>query len=194
MTVANFLTLIRLILCPFFLVIYIYPNWFGLSPEVAVYVLLGLFLISEASDAVDGYVARRLGQVSDLGKLLDPMADSISRTTAILTFTHAPVNLPILFVFILIYRDSVVSTLRTICALKGMALAARWSGKIKAGIQAIAIFVILLLLIPYTRGNLSQETLSTTSTILVGLAALYTIYSGLEYIYVNRSYIAKMMK
>jgi len=158
------------------------------------FVLLGLFFISELTDLFDGYFARKYEQVTELGKILDPMADSITRICAFLTFTQAPVNLPVLFVFIFLYRDSVVSTLRTICALKGYTLAARSSGKIKAVIQAVAIFIIIVAMIPHSMGMISNELLQMVAILVVGLASLYTIYSGVEYILMNQGYISKMVE
>ncbi len=193
MTIANFLTILRLLISPFFLLIYIYPKYFYVTPFTLPFVLLFLFLVMELSDLFDGYVARKYDQVTDLGKLLDPMADSITRTSAFLTFTQAPVHLPILFVFIFLYRDSVVSTLRTICALRGYALAARSSGKIKAVIQAVAIFVILAAMIPHSLGGISDFTLNALATVVAGVAALYSMYSGVEYIVVNRQYLVQML-
>lgn len=194
MTIPNILTILRLLINPFFLLIYIYPEYFYVTPISLPFVLLGLFILSELSDLFDGYFARRFGQVTELGKILDPMADSITRICAFLTFTQAPVNLPVLFVFIFLYRDSVVSTLRTICALKGYTLAARISGKIKAVIQALAIFIILAAMIPQSMGLITEDMLQTIAIGVVGFASLYTIFSGVEYIFVNKTYITRMLE
>lgn len=194
MSVANYLTFIRLLICPIFLVAYIYHEALGISIQLLPYLLLTLLFFSELTDALDGYFARKYNQVTDLGKILDPMADSISRTAIFLTFTQPPVSLPIPLVFLLFYRDSVVSTLRTICALKGFALAARISGKVKAVIQSICAFTIVVLLFPYSRGELSEYLLYKISAIIVTIAAIYTVFSGVDYIYANRGYIAKLLK
>lgn len=193
MSIANYLTLLRLILSPIFLIVYTEAEFLGISPQVLPFVLLTLLSISELTDAFDGYFARKYNQVTDLGKILDPMADSISRITVFLAFTQPPVNLPIVLVFICLYRDSVVSTLRTICALKGFALAARTSGKIKAVIQGVSAFTILLLMISYSQDQISLAMLQGTSAWVVAAAALYTLGSGIEYIYANRGYIAKLL-
>jgi len=194
MTIPNFLTILRLLINPFFLLIYIYPSYFFVTPLTLPFVLLGLFFLSELSDLFDGYFARKFGQVTELGKILDPMADSITRICAFLTFTQAPVNLPVLFVFIILYRDSVVSTLRTICALKGFTLAARISGKAKAVIQACAIFIVLVAMSAASLEVITQDQLQYIAILSVGFAALYTIYSGVEYIFVNRNYITNMLE
>lgn len=193
MSLANYLTFIRIFISPIFLVIYLGYGAIGITPIMLPYILLFLLGVSELSDAFDGYIARKYNQVTDLGKILDPMADSIARISVFLTFTLGPVQLPMLLIFVFLYRDSVVSTLRTICALKGFALAARLSGKIKAVIQAIAAFLIILLMIPHSLGYISTATLHSISTWIVGAAALYTVYSGYDYIYSNRLYIKKLL-
>ena len=152
-----------------------------------------VFIGCSELDAFDGYFARKYNEVTDLGKILDPMADSIYRISVFLTFTLPPIQLPMILVFVLLYRDSVVSTLRTICALKGFALAARPSGKLKAGIQAFAAFVIILLLIPYSMGKMPQSTLQMASTLIATIAGLYTLFSGVDYIYANRLYIKRLL-
>jgi CDP-diacylglycerol--glycerol-3-phosphate 3-phosphatidyltransferase len=141
------------------------------------------------SDLLDGFIARKWDQVTDLGKILDPMADSIARISVFLTFTQGEVKLPLLLVLVFLYRDVVISMLRTLCALRGVALAARTSGKIKAVIQGVAAFVILLLMVPYSLGYLSLAVLQTASFYVVVVAALYTVFSGAEYIYANRRFI-----
>lgn len=167
--------------------------YIGISPVVLPYVLIFLLAVSELSDMFDGFFARRYNQVTDLGKILDPMADSISRISVFLTFTIDPVHLNMLLVFVFLYRDSVVSTLRTICALRGFALAARTSGKIKAVIQAIAAFIVLGLMIPHSLGYLTTPSLRFWSTLAVGFAGVYTLYSGFDYIYANRQHIRMML-
>lgn len=173
--------------------LYLEHDLLGISLVALPYVLLFLLGVSELSDAFDGYLARKFHQVTDLGKILDPMADSIYRISVFLTFTQPPVNLPLLIVFIFLYRDSVISTLRTICALRGFALAARSSGKIKAVIQAGGAFVILILMIPYSMGYLSYAWLRGISITAVTIAALYALYSGVEYIWANRPYVLRLL-
>lgn len=192
-SVANYFTFIRIFISPIFLLVYAEYQMMGISPTLLPYVLLFLLGVSELSDACDGYFARKYNQVTDLGKILDPMADSIARISAFLTFTLEPVNLPVPLIFIFIYRDSVVSTLRTICALKGFALAARTSGKIKAVVQGLAAFIILILMIPHSLGDLSTATLHYASTWIVTIAGIYTVFSGIDYIYSNRHYIRKLL-
>lgn len=193
MNIANALTFIRIFISPIFLFIYIQHDYFGINNLLLPYVLLFLFLVSELSDAFDGFLARRYNQVTEFGKIFDPMADSIYRISIFLTFTQPPVSLPITLIFLFIYRDSVISTLRTICALKGFTLAARTSGKIKAVVQAIAAFSILILMIPHSTNMLDTATLTSWSTWIVAIAAAYTVISGVDYIHSNRHYIHKLL-
>lgn len=173
--------------------IYLEHELLGISLTLLPYILLVILGISELSDAFDGYLARKLHQVTDLGKLLDPMADSIYRISVFLTFTQPPINLPLLLVFVFLYRDSVISTLRTICALRGFALAARATGKIKAVIQAGSAFIIILLMIPYSMGIITYRTLHVTSIWIVAFAAAYALYSGIEYLWANREYVIRLL-
>ena len=194
MSIANYFTFMRIFISPIFFIVYLEHEYFGITPLMLPFALLILMGISEFSDAFDGYIARKYNQVTDLGKILDPMADSISRISVFLTFTLDPIKLPMLMVFVFIYRDSVISTLRTICALKGFALAARTSGKIKAVVQAIAAFAVLLMMIPHALGIISTQTLQTYSMVIVGVAALYSLLSAIDYICANRQYIAHFLK
>jgi CDP-diacylglycerol---glycerol-3-phosphate 3-phosphatidyltransferase len=193
LNIANYLTFFRIFISPIFMLLYIEREALDISPVVLPYILLVLLGVSELSDALDGIIARRYNHVTDLGKLLDPMADSIWRISVFLTFTLPPVNLHMVLIFIFLYRDSVISTLRTICALKGYALAARMSGKIKAVLQAIVAFAIVLMMIPHSLGYLSTQTLHSVSSWLVALTALYAVLSGVDYIYANRHYIYKLL-
>lgn len=145
--------------------------------------------LSELSDFFDGFLARKFNLVTELGKVLDPMADSITRLTILLTLTQGFIDLPLLLVFVFVYRDAMISTLRTLCARKGVTLAARTSGKIKAVLQGISIFMIILLMIPYAWGALSLMQLQQISLYIISAAAFYTVLSGAEYIYSNRTYI-----
>ncbi len=193
MSAPLFLTLSRILLGPLFLVVYLYHGSWGIALSYLPYCLLFLAILSELSDLFDGMLARRHNKVTELGKLLDPMADSIFRLSVLLAFTQGIVGIPVLLVSLFFYRDTIISTLRTLCALRGIALAARMSGKIKAVIQAAVIFFILLTMIPYIMGCLDRETFRAMSFYGVLIAAVYTLYSGFEYIVANRVHIRKAL-
>jgi CDP-diacylglycerol--glycerol-3-phosphate 3-phosphatidyltransferase len=172
---------------------YLYHREMGISLQCLPYVLIAFALISELSDVFDGFLARKYNQVTELGKILDPMADSIFRFSVFFTFTGGFLQMPILLVAIFFYRDSIISTLRTICALKGVALAARRSGKIKAVILASVSFFILILMIPYSLGMMQLQTLRQWSFWSICITSIYVVYTGYEYIYANRKYIKKVL-
>jgi len=189
MKLPLFLTIGRIFISPIFFVLYLNYKQLGISLYFLPFILLFLLILSELSDFLDGYLARKNNTVTELGKILDPMADSITRLTILLTLTQGFVRLPLLLVFTFIYRDAMISTLRTLCALKGVALAARVSGKVKAIVQGLAIFLILILMIPYAWGALSLICIQNISFYIVLIAAFYTLFSGVEYLWTNRLYI-----
>lgn len=193
MHLVNYITLSRVLLGPLFFLVYTEYQFFKIPFSSVPLYLFVLLTISELTDLFDGILARRYQQVSDLGKILDPMADSIFRFSVFLTFILPPVNLPVWILFIIFYRESMISALRSICALKGFALAARASGKIKAVVQGIASLAIIVLLFFYTRSAISLEQLQSYSFYIATGAALYTAFSGIEYLFANREYVAKAL-
>lgn len=193
MNIAILLTVARIFMSPVFLLVYLYYEKIGMPLVVLPWVLLGLLGLTELSDLFDGFLARKRNQVTNLGKILDPMADSIFHLSVLLTLTQGIIQLPLVLVSLFLYRESMISTLRTICAMRGVALAARLSGKIKAGIQGVASFAIVVLIIPYSLGVLSLEHLRSVSFYAVLVAAVYTVFSGLEYVIANFSFIKKAL-
>lgn len=191
MSLPFYLTFIRVVMSPVFLLVYLYGMSWGISSLALPYVLLGIVCLCELSDIFDGFLARRHNKVTDLGKVLDPMADSIFRLTVFLSFTQGVIQLPLIIVLIFFLRESIVTSLRTLCALQGVALAARFSGKVKAVIQAAVAFFILILMIPYSRGCLDIDSLQIMTLYAAGIAALYTLVSGVEYFFANWKLIQK---
>lgn len=191
MNPSNTLTLLRIFLSPLFPLLYLGRDFFGIPLLWLPYILLLLLVICECSDFFDGVLARRRNQVTDIGKVLDPMADTITHVSLFFSFTQGFVSLPLLPVLVFLYRDIFVTTLRTLCALKGVALAARMSGKVKAFLQAAIAFLIILLMIPYSVGWLSLELFQKISLFATSIAALYTAVSIGDYVYANRTYIKR---
>ncbi len=106
--------------------------------------LVALAVLEEATDFLDGTVARAMGQTSELGGLLDPLCDSLARLTIYFALALAGwVTLAVPFV--MVGRDLIVSYTRIIQARTGGATSARLSGKLKAGVQAGGIFLLILL-------------------------------------------------
>jgi CDP-diacylglycerol--glycerol-3-phosphate 3-phosphatidyltransferase len=191
MNPSHYLTLLRILLSPAFPILYLGRDQLGISLVALPYIMLFLLLICECSDVLDGMLARKRNEVTELGKVLDPMADSVTHISLFLTFTQGFVSLPLLIVLVFLYRDFFVSTLRTLCALRGVALAARFSGKMKAILQAAVAFLIILLMIPYSIGLISLKVFQQISLFSVSVAALYTIVSVGDYVYANWVYIRR---
>lgn len=183
------MTFLRIVLIPFFPVLYLLGESMEI-PASAVSILLFLLLsICQISDVLDGRFARKRNEVTDLGKILDPMADSMLSLTVLFTFTIGPVSLPIFLVFVFLYREFAISALRILCALKGYALAARLSGKIKTVLQSFVFFFIVLLMIMHSFNLVTTSTLHWAAVYSVGIAAVYTVVSACEYFIANRKFI-----
>ncbi|PCI77963.1 CDP-diacylglycerol--glycerol-3-phosphate 3-phosphatidyltransferase [Candidatus Aerophobetes bacterium] len=192
--ISLFLTVSRLLVGPIFFLFYISHGGIGLSIKVVPFILLILITLSEVSDFFDGYIARKFNVVTDLGKVLDPMCDSVTRSIIFLTLTLPPVNLPIWLIFIFVFRDGVIGVLRTICALKGVALAARQSGKIKAIIQAVSVYVIVVAMAWHAYGGISLFVLQLIAVYTMACGAIITLLSALEYLKVNWKHVVSVSR
>jgi CDP-diacylglycerol--glycerol-3-phosphate 3-phosphatidyltransferase len=121
------------------------------------------------------------------------MADSITRIIVFFTFTQGWIAAPLLLVFVFLYREFIITTLRTVCAFEGFALGARKSGKTKAIIQASVNLFIVILMIPYTLKSISLLTLRLISIWAIAFAAIFSALTAIEYIYANRKYLKKIL-
>lgn len=186
-----YLTLLRFFLAPLFFLLYIYHDSIGLPLVLLPLALIGIACLSDFSDVFDGKLARKLGKVTDLGKLLDPMADAFFRLTVFFAFTQGEVSLPLFAVFLMFYRELLVSFLRTLAALDGSVLSARKSGKIKTAAQAVITYAILIFLQLYSLNYISLDLMQKLSLALTFVVALYTAASGIEYAITNRLVIKR---
>lgn len=146
--------------------------------QAALWAALALMVVAEVSDGIDGYVARRTGQVSAIGKILDPMADSLYRVSV---FTAFAANrwMPVWMFLIMLWRDVSVSYLRIVAEQRIGTLAARPSGKWKAVAQAIAQ---LLVVAAYAiAGPVLSPALHALLWTALLLATLVTAWSLIDY-------------
>ena len=134
MTLPMILTWGRLALAPVFFLLF---ELAGSGSPCLLFGVWGVFILSEVSDLLDGHLARRLRQESELGKVLDPFADSLSRLTYFIAFAGSGI-LPLWILLILVYRDVAVAYIRVMVSRDKVLLPARVSGKIKAWIYAVA--------------------------------------------------------
>jgi len=136
MTISNILTVSRIVLAPVFVALLLLCDGAGAALNAIIILLWTVYLLIEVSDLADGFFARLLHQESELGKVLDPFADSLSRLSCFFAFTIVGL-MPWWIFLIAFYRDLWVSFLRVNLAKKGMVQGARLSGKIKAWAYAI---------------------------------------------------------
>src|SRR6185295_7148436 len=135
------LTLLRLILVPFFLVFTISDN---LTTRIAALII---FVAASITDLYDGRLARKLGQVTTLGIFLDPLADKFLISSAFVAFVQIPeIYVPAWMVVLIIGREFLITGLRTLAASKGRILPAQRAGKFKTTSQLVAIITILVIL------------------------------------------------
>ncbi len=165
-TVPNTLTFLRILLVPI-LVVVLLTKFEGKE-----FVGLGLFLLAALTDFLDGFIARRWGLVTRLGKLLDPAADKILTSAAFISLVELG-RAPAWIVVTIVAREFAISTLRSVAASQGVVISASWSGKLKTVSQVLAI----ALLIFYEQLGSWQEL--GHFALLAALAL--SIYSGVEY-------------
>jgi len=140
---------------------------------------IAVMALAEISDALDGILARRTGQVSDFGKVIDPMADSLYRALVFLAFL-AVGWMSVWLVAVIFARDIIVAYVRTLSQQIGVTMSARRSGKIKAAVQAFAQFSTVGL---YAAAALGAPVPAVEiSTWLLVAAAVMTAYSGYDYV------------
>lgn len=133
MNTPNKLTIIRVILVPIFLVCLLYWNN---------YVALALFIIASLTDFLDGHLARKNNQITNFGKFMDPLADKLLVTTALICFVQMG-QLPAWVAIIVVGRDLAVDGLRMVAASQNIVMAAGWSGKIKTAVTMVSICVMI---------------------------------------------------
>jgi len=177
MNLANKLTMLRIFLVPIFL-IFMAVKDIPYGREVAT----AIFIIASLTDKLDGYIARSRNQITNFGKFMDPLADKLLVTAALVSLVELHI-VPSWVAMIIIAREFAVSGLRTIAASEGKVIAASWWGKIKTVIQIVAIITALL--------NLSyvHPILNVLTNILMTAAVIITIISGVDYFVKNKDSI-----
>jgi CDP-diacylglycerol--glycerol-3-phosphate 3-phosphatidyltransferase len=151
MNLPTTLTVTRIFLVPFLVVVLLAPPsrladtpFFGeASPAPREILGVAIFLLATLTDVLDGYLARRRGQVTTLGTLLDPIADKLLTSAAFISLVEMGLA-PAWMVVIIIGREFIVSGLRSVLATRGVALGASAWGKMKTVLQSVAIVLLIL--------------------------------------------------
>lgn len=174
MNLANRITIIRVILVPIFILFYYY----NINNQQTIAALI--FIIAAFTDALDGYIARSKNLVTDFGKFIDPLADKILASTALILLVESG-KIPGWIVVIIIAREFVITGFRILAASEGVTIAASKLGKIKTVTQLFAIILLLLDNIVFTKFGIPMDML------LLYVSLLFTILSGVDYICKNVS-------
>ena len=170
MNLANKVTLARIFLvpvCMFFILVRI---------PFGEYIAAAIFILAASTDGLDGYIARRRKEVTKFGKLLDPLADKLLVSAALISLVE--INLvPAWIAVVIIGREFAVTGLRSIVASEGVVIPANTLGKIKTVVQIVAIVAVILndffvniIGIPFNIGEISLY-----------IAVFFTLWSGVDY-------------
>jgi len=188
MNLANRITLARIFLVPiivFFLLVRldIEPLVFGDFQITYNQIIAALiFIIAASTDGLDGYIARKNKQVTNLGKLLDPLADKLLVAAVLISLVQMN-KLDAVIAIIIISREFAVTGLRQIALLDGKVMAASNWGKWKTAVQITMIIALLLNNFPFAFIDVRFDLISSW------VAALITLYSGVDYFVKNKNII-----
>jgi CDP-diacylglycerol--glycerol-3-phosphate 3-phosphatidyltransferase len=169
MNVPNLLSISRILAVPVFIVLMLEP-----TPLRAL--LAGIvFSIASATDWLDGYLARKWGQVTKIGKLLDPIADKILVASALIMLVDIA-RIPSWIAIVIIGREIAITGLRAMAASEGIVIEAENMGKWKVGAQITAV---LCLVLDY---HLGTDWISDVGRIAIFIAMILAVISGMRYI------------
>jgi len=176
MNTPNKLTMLRIFMIPVFMVLL-------LLPQIPYHLILTLavFILASLTDLIDGKLARKYNQITDFGKLMDPLADKLLITSALICFVQLGLA-DVWVVVIIIAREFLVTSIRLIAAGSGKVIAASFWGKVKTNSQVVAVVAVIIfayLRLPVEFGD-----------IFVWIAAAFTIISGIQYAWNYREYLS----
>ncbi len=190
MNLPNKLTVLRIILVPFF--VFFLLTDFKFHSIVA----LVLFIVASITDTLDGKIARKRNLITDFGKFADPLADKILVISALICFVELGIVSSWL-VIIVLFREFSVTSIRLVASAKGKVVAANIWGKAKTVSQMIAVILTIVLLacvdiVAMFNGNVQSFALISTvvSSISLWISTVLVIVSGIVYIVDNKEFIA----
>ena len=143
MNLPNYLTLARIVVVPLLVVVLLTPfaeDWFGISSYA---LAIAIFLAASFTDILDGHLARRRNQVSNFGKLLDPIADKLLVSAALIVLVEKHLA-PAWSVVLIVGREFIITGLRSFAAAEGIVISAQSIGKLKMWAQCVAIVALLV--------------------------------------------------
>ena len=170
MTLASKITLVRVAFIPIYMV-FMYLSY-G-EPGLWMWLGLAVFVIASLTDFIDGQIARKLNQISDFGKFLDPLADKLLTISAMVMFCQWGL-MPAWALMIVLAREFAVTGLRLIAVGKGKVIAAGWSGKIKTTCTMLGLCAWM-----------AFPTIGWLGLVVTAVIVVTTVYSGFEYFIQN---------
>lgn len=188
MNLANKLTILRMLLIPFFLIFMAVKD----MPYGKI-IAIAIFVIASITDKLDGYIARSRNQITRFGKFMDPLADKLLVTAALISLVEYHI-IPTWVAMIIIAREFAVTGLRTIAAAEGIVIAASPWGKAKTVTQIVAI-ILALINLNYNHVSLGilrsvighpHRILNWTTDIAMAIAIIMTLISGIDYFVKNK--------
>ena len=173
MNLPNKLTILRVLLIPVFLVALIS----GLVPSpMNRYIAIFIFIVASLTDMLDGHIARSRNLITNFGKFMDPLADKLLVSSAMIAMVEMG-DLPSWVVIIIISREFAITGFRILAIEANKVIAASWWGKIKTTTQMIMVIYLLF--------GLKGFVFEVLGNILIILATIFTIISGVDYIVKN---------
>ena len=174
MTVSNKLTLLRIFLVPVFI-----AAFYWRFSQYWNFIAAAIFIIAAITDMLDGQLARKYNQVTDFGKLMDPIADKLLTTSALILLVEWG-RFPAVIAIIIIGREFWISGIRMIAATNNVVIAASWLGKLKTITQIVAICAVLLENVGFREIGVPFD------SIMIYVALIFTVWSGIDYSVKNK--------
>ena len=179
MNLPNKLTLFRIILIPFF-VFFLFTECGG---EAGKYIALGIFAVASLTDLLDGKIARKYNLVTNFGKFMDPIADKLLVSSALISFVGLN-RLKAWIVIILIAREFIISGFRLVASDSGIVLAASWWGKFKTAFQMIMCILLII--------NIQNNVFTVINNVFIYISLALSVISLADYLIKNRKVISDM--
>ncbi len=174
----NRLTILRVILIPFFVVCLLLDGGDGALR----YGALAIFIVASLTDALDGHIARKYNLVTNFGKFMDPLADKLLVCSAMICLIELG-RIPAWVVLVIIAREFIISGFRLIASDNGVVIAASWWGKSKTVVQMVMIILLLLNLgLIFPEG---ADIIYVIEQVFIYLAMILTVISLIDYIVKN---------
>ena len=184
MNTPNKLTLLRVILIPIYMILYLACG------KTGVYAAVVVFIFAAITDQLDGYLARKNHQVTTFGKLMDPLADKILMMSALIAFVEK--GLPYItagVVMVILARELIVTGIRLIALGENQVIAASMWGKAKTVSQMVLVIAAMVFEVAKWHFPKMSGCLDGLILVLTVVAVGLTVYSGIDYIWKNRKLI-----